>query len=322
VWPNPDMEQQRQGVSQRRLQAEGLWQAHVIEQFGAQWVDALVDGAPVIPLTPEEREQWPWKLEPLPGAASNDGLPTEEAEAKPKGKQARKGKGGAVTEEASQAAVAQADIGKALAGQLAVEQTGPTERLPTALRTRQAAGGGDKEGGERGSKRESTVGMGARKGKRPAEPVPTPEEVVEAGAKRKKRAERGKKAATGEEQSAGIARTQRVRGPLVRAVGQPASESNDLGDFEAEADDFEEVFSVETEGVDVCEAVQRLLPANIIATDAMDRLARRERWPPYDDEAEGAHFRVFVNCLLDTAQRGIDPKNNYPPKINYRVSYA
>jgi hypothetical protein len=121
----------------------------------------------------------------------------------------------------------------------------------------------------------------ARKGKRPAEPVPTPEEVVEAGTKRKKRAERGKKAATGEEQSAGIARTQRVRVLLVRAVGQLASESNDLGDFEAEADDFEEVLSVETEGVDVCEAVRRLLPANIIATDAMDRLARRERWPPY-----------------------------------------
>jgi hypothetical protein len=68
---------------------------------------------------------------------------------------------------------------------------------------------------------------------RPAEPVPTPEEVVEAGAKREKRAERGKKAATGEEQSAGIARTQRVQVPrLVRAVGQPASESNDLGDFD------------------------------------------------------------------------------------------
>jgi hypothetical protein len=126
-----------------------------------------------------------------------------------------------------------------------------------------------------------------------------PEEVVKAGAKRKK------KAATGEEQSAGSTRTQKVRGPQVRAVGQPASESNDLGDFEVEADDFEEVFSVETEKGDVCEAVQLLLPANIIASDAMDRLARRERWPPYDNEAEGEHFRVFVNCLLDAAKRGV-----------------
>jgi hypothetical protein len=229
----------------------------------------------------------------------------EEEEAKPKGRKAWKGKGGAVTEKALQAAVAQTAVGQALAGELAVEQTDPTERLPTALRTRQAAGGGDREGGERGSKRESTVGKGARKGKRPAEPVPTSEEVVEAGAKRKKRAEKGKKATTGEEQSAGIARTQRVRLPLVRAVGQPASESNDLGDFEVEADDFEEVFSKEIEGGDVCEAVQRLLPSNIIASEAMDRLARRERWPPYDDEAEVAHFRVFVNCLLDAAQRGV-----------------
>jgi hypothetical protein len=72
-----------------------------------------------------------------------------------------------------------------------------------------------------------------------------------------------------------------------------------------EADNFEEVFSLETERGDVCEAVQRLLPANIIASDAIDRLARRERWPPYDDEAEGAHFRAFVNCLLDAAQRGV-----------------
>jgi hypothetical protein len=95
-----------------------------------------VDGAPVIPLTPEEREQWPWKLEPLPGAASNDGLPTKEAEAKPKGKQARKGKGGAITEEALPAAVAQTAIGKALAGELAVEQTGPANRVANAASSR------------------------------------------------------------------------------------------------------------------------------------------------------------------------------------------
>jgi hypothetical protein len=246
----------------------------------------------VQPLTPAERAQRAWKLEPPP----EDVPPSEGAGARATKGKAGAAKGGKVTHTALQEAVAKTAVLRALAGELAVEQTGPAERLPTALRTRQAAGGGDKEGGERGSKGESIVGKGAGKGKRPAEPVPTPKEVVEAGAKRKK------KAATGEEQSAGIVRTQRVQ---VWAVGRPASKGNDLGDFEAEADDFEEVFSVETEGGDVCEAVQRLLPANIIASDAMDRLARRERWPPYDNEAEGAHFRTFVICLLDAAQRGV-----------------
>jgi hypothetical protein len=62
---------------------------------------------------------------------------------------------------------------------------------------------------------------------------------------------------------------------------------------------------METEGVDVCEAVQRLLPANIIASEAMDRLAQRERWAPFNEEAEIVAFRIFVNSLLDAAQRGV-----------------
>jgi hypothetical protein len=246
-----------------------------------------------------------------------------------------------------------------------------TQQLLATLNTEQAAGGGGKEGGERGSRRESSVGKGARKGKRPAEPIPTPEEVVRAGAKRKKRAEKGKKAATseeksaemkcrpmeetatgrqsaageqvtpalearegekaatGEEQSAGMvcppreertaglqssvgvvtAPAQEVRVPPVGPVGQPVAQSEGFQagseDSEPESDDFEEVFSVETEGVDVREAVQRLLPANIIALEAMDRLARRERWAPFDDDAEVVAFRIFVNSLLDATQRGV-----------------
>jgi hypothetical protein len=54
----------------------------------------------------------------------------------------------------------------------------------------------------------------------------------------------------------------------VGPVGQPVAQSEGFEagseDLEAESDDFEEVFSMETEGVDLCEAVQRLLPANII----------------------------------------------------------
>jgi hypothetical protein len=262
--------------------------------------------------------------------------------------------------------VAKTAVRQALEGRLA-----RTEQLLATLDTEQAAGGGGKEGGERGLRRESSAGKGARKGKRPAEPVPTPEEVVRQGAKRKKRAEKGKKAATGkeksaemecrpmeetatgrqsaageqltpalearegekaatgEEQSAGMvcppreegtaglqssvgvvtAPAQEVRVPPVGPVGQPVAQSKGFEagseDLEAESDDFEEVFSMETEGVDVCEAVQRLLPANIIASEAMDRLAQRERWAPFDEEAEIVAFRIFVNSLLDAAQRGV-----------------
>jgi hypothetical protein len=363
VWPNPDMEQQRQGVNQRRLHAEGLWQAHVIERFGAKWVDTLVDGAPVVPMTPEEQAQWPWKPEPLPKAAGEGGLPTAGEEAKPKGKKARKGK---VSPKAPQEAVAKTGVRQTLEGELAWK-----EQLLAALDAEQAAGGGEKEGGERGSRGESSAGKGARKQKRPAEPVSTPEEVVQAGAKRKKRAEKGKKAAAGEEKSAesechpmeetaaggqsaageqvasalearegekaatgekksagmvsppreegtaGLqssvgmvtAPTQEVQVPPVGPVGQPEAQSEDgeagSEDLEAESDDFEKVFSVETDGTDVCESVQRLIPSNLIASEAMDLLARRERWALFDEESEDLAFRIFVDSLLDAAQRAL-----------------
>jgi hypothetical protein len=89
-----------------------------------------------------------------------------------------------------------------------------------------------------------------------------------------------------------IAPAGEVRVPPVGPVGQPVAES----------DDFEEVFSVETDGVELCEAVLRLVQ-NISATPAIRRLARDERWPPYDNKAEETSFRVFVNCLLDAARR-------------------
>jgi hypothetical protein len=360
------MEKECQGESQVRLQADGHWQAHVIERFGTDWIGTLVEDAPVKPLTPAERAQRAWRLEPPPEGAPEDVPPSEASEARAAKGKAGAAKKGKVTPEALQEAVATTAVRQALEGRLARQ-----EQLLATLDTEQAAGGGEKEGGERGSRRESSAGKGARKGKRPGEPVPTPEEVVRQGAKRKKRAEKGKKAATGEEksaemecrpmeetatgrqsaageqvtpalearegekaatgeeQSAGMvcppreegtaglqssvgvvtAPAQEVRVPPVGPVGQPVAQSEGFEagseDLEAESDDFEEVFSMETEGVDVCEAVQRLLPANIIASEAMDRLAQRERWAPFDEETDIVAFRIFVDSLLDVAQRGV-----------------
>jgi hypothetical protein len=47
VFPNPAMEQEQQGVSQKRLQADRLWQAHVIERFRTQWLRKIVEEEPV-----------------------------------------------------------------------------------------------------------------------------------------------------------------------------------------------------------------------------------------------------------------------------------
>jgi hypothetical protein len=358
VFPNPALEKVCPGESQVRLQADGHWQAHVIERFGTDWVGALADYDPVKPLTPAERAQRAWRLDP-PAEGAPENVPPNEASGKMAKGKADTAKKGQVTPEALQEAVATTAVRQALEGKLARE-----EQLLAALDVEQAAGGGEKEGGERGSRGESSAGTGARKGKRPAEPVPTPEEVVRAGAKRRKGAEKGKKAATGEEksaelechpmeetaageqsaageqvtpalearegekaatgveQSAGMVCPPREEGTaglqssvgvvtaparevLVPPVGpavQPVAQSEG---FEAESDDVEEVFSVETEGVDVCEAVQRFLPENIIASEAMDRLAQRERWAPFDEESEIVAFRIFVNPLLDAAQRGV-----------------
>jgi hypothetical protein len=315
-FPQQTMEKELQGVSQVRLQADGHWQAHVIDRFGTDWVKALLGTAPVQYLTPAERARRAWKLEP----------PSEGAGAKLQKGKGTKATEGRVTQQALTEAVGQTAVRQALEGRLVV-----AEQLLATLDTEQAAGGGEKQGGKRGSRRESTVGKGARKGKRPAEPVSTPEEVVREGAKRKRKAETGKKAATGvkksaamewlpmeetaaggqsaageqvalvlearegekaatgveksagkvcpprEEETAGlqssagvvIAPAGEVRVPPVEPVGQPV----------AEADDFEEVFGVETDGVEVCEAVQRLVQ-NITATPAIRRL-RRTRGGPH-----------------------------------------
>jgi hypothetical protein len=95
-------------------------------------------------LIPAMQAQWPWKLEPLPEGAGDDKPPTEDEGTRPKGKKARKGKKGAVTKEALQAAVAQTAIERALAWELAVTAPVPMEheRLPSALEAQQAAGGG------------------------------------------------------------------------------------------------------------------------------------------------------------------------------------
>jgi hypothetical protein len=37
----------------------------------------------------------------------------------------------------------------------------------------------------------------------------------------------------------------------------------------------------------------------------MDRLAQRKKWAPFNEDAEIVAFRIFVNSLLDTAQRGV-----------------
>jgi hypothetical protein len=57
VCLNPAMEKDCQGESQVRLQADGHWQAHVIERFGTDWVGPLGEDGPVKLLTPAEWAQ-------------------------------------------------------------------------------------------------------------------------------------------------------------------------------------------------------------------------------------------------------------------------
>jgi hypothetical protein len=165
------MEKDCQGESRARLQADGHWQAHVIKRFGTDWVGPLGEDGLVKPLTPAERAQRAWRLEP-PSESEEDVPPSEVSGKGAKGKTgaAKKVK---VTPEALQETVATTAVRQALKAELAQK-----EQLLAALDAEQAAGGGEKEGGERGSRGESSAGKGARKGKRSAEPVPTPEEVV------------------------------------------------------------------------------------------------------------------------------------------------
>jgi hypothetical protein len=57
VCPNPAMEKDCQGESRARLQANGHWQAHVIERFGTDWVGPLGEDGPVKLLNPAEWAQ-------------------------------------------------------------------------------------------------------------------------------------------------------------------------------------------------------------------------------------------------------------------------
>jgi hypothetical protein len=49
VFPNLAMEKESQGKSQIRLQADGHWQAHVIERFGTDWIKAILERHPCNP---------------------------------------------------------------------------------------------------------------------------------------------------------------------------------------------------------------------------------------------------------------------------------
>jgi hypothetical protein len=111
VFPNPAMEKEGQGKSQ--LQADGHWQAHVIERFGTDWVGPLGEDGPVKLLTPAEWAQRAWRLEPPPEGAPEDVPPSETSGEKGKGKvgAAKKGK---VTPEALQEAVAKTAVRQAL----------------------------------------------------------------------------------------------------------------------------------------------------------------------------------------------------------------
>jgi hypothetical protein len=100
------MEKECQGESQVRLQADGHWQAHVIERFGTDWIGTLVEDAPVKPLTPAERAQRAWRLEPPPEGAPEDVPPSEASEARAAKGKAGAAKKGKVTPEALQEAVA------------------------------------------------------------------------------------------------------------------------------------------------------------------------------------------------------------------------
>jgi hypothetical protein len=70
----------------------------------------------------------------------------------------------------------------------------------------------------------------------------------------------------------------------VGPVGQPEaqSENNEARseDLEAESENSDEFFNEESDAADLCEAIQHLSPSNIIASETMDLLARRERCPP------------------------------------------
>jgi hypothetical protein len=65
----------------------------------------------------------------------------------------------------------------------------------------------------------------------------------------------------------------------------------------------DEFFNEESDATDVCEAVQHLIPSNMIASEAMDLPAQRERWAPLDEESEA--FRISVKSLWDAVQRGV-----------------
>jgi hypothetical protein len=89
VFSNPAMEKECQGKSRVQLQANGHWQAHVIKRSGKDWVGALGDEDLVKPLTPAERAQRPWGLEPPPEDAPETFHPTKHP-----GKRQRKGQKG------------------------------------------------------------------------------------------------------------------------------------------------------------------------------------------------------------------------------------
>jgi hypothetical protein len=146
-------------------------------------------------------------------------------------------------------------------------------------------------------------------------------------------ANEGEKAVTGEEKSVGMvslpreertaglqssvgvvtAHAQEVQVPPVGPVGQPEAQSEDdeagSEDLEAESDDYDESFNEESDAADVCEAIQHLIPSNIIALEAMDLLARRERWAPLDEESEIVAFRIIRQFFVG---RGADGGTNYP----------
>jgi hypothetical protein len=132
-------------------------------------------------------------------------------------------------------------------------------------------------------------------------------------------AREGEKAATGMEQSAGmvcppreeetaglqssnggvIAPAPEARVPPVGPVGQPVA---------ARPDELVEVFDCETDGVVVAEALLRLLPGDHttdLDTPDIHAMAREERWPIFDEEAEEEVYCSLVTCLLDAAQRGV-----------------
>jgi hypothetical protein len=136
VFPNPAMEKECQGKSRARLQADGHWQAHVIERFGIDWVGPVGEDGSVKPLTLAKWAQRAWRLEPPPDGAPKDVPPSERSKKKEKGK-AGAAKRGKVTPEALQEGVAKTAVRQALERELAWK-----EQLLAALDAEQAAGGG------------------------------------------------------------------------------------------------------------------------------------------------------------------------------------